>query len=69
MTKKLRRPKAGPPNLAARALGNKIFGLKVLTPKKAYSRKMKYKKGSAQDEPLPFFIRSHQTPAQEPEFS
>ena len=56
MTKKLRRPKLGPPNLAARALGTKIFGLKVLTPKKAYSRKMKYKKGSAQDEPLPFFI-------------
>ena len=56
MTKKLRRPKAGPPNLAARALGTKIFGLKVLTPKKAYSRKLKNQKGSAQDEPLPFFI-------------
>lgn len=58
LTKKLRRPKAGPPNLAARALGTKIFALKVLTPNKAYSRKVKYKKGSAQDEPLPFFMRS-----------
>jgi hypothetical protein len=54
MTKKLRRPKAGPPNLAARALGTKIFALKVVTPNKAYSRKVKHPKGSAKDEPLPF---------------
>ena len=58
MTRKLRRPKAGPPNLAARALGTKIFALKVLTPNKAYSRKVKHPKGSAKDEPLPFFIRA-----------
>jgi hypothetical protein len=44
--RKLKRPAAGPPNLAARALGDRIFGLKVVTPKKGYNRKLKHKHGS-----------------------
>ena len=53
MKKRVRRPPKGPPNLAARALGSKIFGLKVVTPKKGYSRKMKHKTGSEADGSLP----------------
>jgi hypothetical protein len=37
------------PNLAARALGSKIFGLKVVTPRKGYTRKLKHK-APVQDE-------------------
>ena len=43
MKKKVRRPPKGPPNLAAKALGSKIFGLKVVTPKRGYSRKLKHR--------------------------
>ncbi len=55
MRKPKRRPVPRPVNLAARALGSKIFGLKVLTPKQSYSRKVKHRKGSVVDDPLPFF--------------
>ena len=54
MKKRVRRPPKGPPNLAAKALGSKIFGLKVVTPKKGYNRKIKHPKGSETDGPLPF---------------
>ena len=49
-----RRPKQPPkpPNLAAKALGSKIFGLKVVTPNKGYTRKLKHK-GSAPEASLP----------------
>ena len=49
MKKRIRRPPKGPPNLAAKALGSRIFGLKVVTPKKGYSRKIKHRRGSAEN--------------------
>ena len=54
MAKSLRRATSAPPNLAARALGSKIYGLKVVTPKKGYSRKQKHKKGSSSELPFAF---------------
>jgi len=53
MKKRIRRPPKGPANLAARALGSKIFGLKVVTPKKGYTRKIKHPGGSEADASLP----------------
>ena len=38
-----RLPPRGPANLAAKALGSRIFGLRVVTPKKGYTRKLKHK--------------------------
>ena len=49
MKKRVRRPPKGPPNLAAKALGSKIFGLKVVTPKRGYTRKIKHPEGSEPD--------------------
>ena len=43
MKKKVRRPPKGLSNLAAKALGSKIFGLRVVTPKRGYSRKHKHR--------------------------
>jgi hypothetical protein len=43
MRKKIRRPPKGPPNLAAKALGSKLFGLRVVTPKRGYTRKIKHR--------------------------
>ena len=45
MKKKVRRPPKGPPNLAARALGSKLFALRVVTPKRGYTRKIKHRAG------------------------
>jgi hypothetical protein len=56
MKKRRPRPPPKPPNLAARALGSPIFGLKVVAPKKGYSRKLKHRKGSATDDPLSVVI-------------
>jgi hypothetical protein len=56
MRKRKARPPPKAPNLAAKALGSRIFGLKVVAPKKGYSRKLKHRKGSAIDDPLPFVI-------------
>jgi hypothetical protein len=55
---KKRRPRPPPkaPNLAAKALGSKIFGLKIVTPKKGYIRRPKHRKGSAIIDPLPASI-------------
>jgi hypothetical protein len=56
MKKRRQRAVPKPPNLAARALGSKIFGLKVVTPKKGYTRKVKHK--AAPDEDVaPFVLR------------
>lgn len=54
MAHKRRLNTASPPNLAARALGSKLFGLKVITPKKGYTRKTKHKKGSSGELPFAF---------------
>jgi hypothetical protein len=47
--KKVRRPPKGPPNLAARALGSKLFALRVVTPKRGYSRKIKHRPDVARE--------------------
>lgn len=49
-----------PPNMAARSL--RLFKPKSVAVKKAYSRKIKHKKGSASDEPLPFFMSARLFP-------
>jgi len=41
--KKVRHPPKGPPNLAAKALGSKLFALRVVTPKRGYTRKIKHR--------------------------
>ncbi|MEO8884116.1 MAG: hypothetical protein ABI377_12000 [Devosia sp.] len=56
MKKRVRRPPKGPPNLAAKALGSKIFGLKIVTPKKGYNRKLKYPEGSDPDGSPPIVV-------------
>jgi hypothetical protein len=43
MKRRVRRPPKGPPNIAAKALGSRIFGLKVVTPKRGYTRKAKHR--------------------------
>ena len=56
MKKRRQRSVPKPPNLAARALGSKIFGLKVVTPRKGYTRKVKHR--TALDEQIaPFVLR------------
>jgi hypothetical protein len=50
MKKRVRRPPKRPPNLAAKALGSKIFGLKVVSPKRGYRRKAKHRTPIAADQ-------------------
>jgi len=54
--KRVRRPPKGPPNLAAKALGSKIFGLKIVTPKQGYNRKIKHPRGSGPDGSPPIVV-------------
>ena len=56
MRKRRQRPAPKPPNLAARALGSRIFGLKVMTPKKGYTRKVKHRAG-LDEQVAPFLLR------------
>jgi hypothetical protein len=49
MKKKVRRPPKGPPNLAAKALGSKLFALRVVTPRRGYTRKIKHRTGLARE--------------------
>jgi hypothetical protein len=49
MKKKVRRPPKGPPNLAAKALGSKLFALRVVTPRRGYTRKIKHRTALARE--------------------
>ena len=62
-----RRPTPAPINLAARALGHKIFGQKIVTPKKGYSRKLKHKPAAEAEESVPSFVWRSQRGAPEDE--
>jgi hypothetical protein len=53
---KLTRKQAAPPNLAAKALRQGQFQPKVEQNPKAYSRKVKHRKGSLAEQQLPFSV-------------
>lgn len=56
MKRSLSRRQAAPPNLAARALRLGVFQHRVEKDPKAYSRKVKHKKGSLPESELPFAL-------------
>lgn len=52
--RKTKRRAVAPPNLAAKALADYQFRQKRVPDKSRYSRKIKFKQGSATHVPLPF---------------
>ncbi len=56
MSKKYSKAPIKPKNMAAKALGEKQFGAKVIEQKQKYSRKVKFKKGRFENDQSPFYF-------------
>lgn len=56
MSKKHNRALTKPQNLAAKALGEKQFGAKVIEQKQKYSRKVKFRKGRLENDQSSFYF-------------
>ena len=54
MRKKTIRTK--PPNLAAKAICDRLFQQRIVKEKKTYSRKIKHRKGEREDYTAPLFV-------------